>query len=79
MKIVVREDAAIFTMLFPIKIVLSIFRELFKTLSRIMALLSPSSTSILKRTLLMVVRAVSAEEKNAENNNKINKIHSITM
>ena len=78
-KIVVKEEAAIFTILFPFKIVLSIFLELPKILSRIMACLLPSSTSILSLTLLVVVRAVSAEEKNAENNNKISNTHSRAM
>ena len=44
-----------------------------------MALLFPSSTSMSKRTLLKVVRAVSADEKNADNNNRINNMHSKAM
>ena len=78
-KTVVREEAAILTILLPIKTVLSIFLELLSTLSSTIAFLFPSSTSILNLTLLNVVRAVSADEKNAENNNKTNNMHSRAM
>jgi hypothetical protein len=44
-----------------------------------MAFLLPSSISIRNRTLLTVVRAVSAEEKNAEKNNKNSNTHSRAM
>jgi len=72
-------EAPIFTMLFPIKTVLSIFDWCFITLSRIRARLLPSSTNIRIRILLTVVKAVSADEKNADSKIKTNNTHSIAM
>lgn len=68
---VVSEDTAIFTMLLPISMALNIFGELSRIFKIITALLFPSSASERIRILLTVVRAVSADEKNAERNSKI--------
>ena len=70
--VVASADAEIFTILFPIRIALSIFPYLSSTFIAVWALLSPSSASVLRRTLLTVVKAVSAEEKKPDKNNKIN-------
>lgn len=75
-KVVAREDAERLTMLFPIKMELSIFVWLLISFKTNAAFLLPSSAIDFKRILFTVVRHVSAEEKNAENNNSINKINS---
>ena len=64
--VVVSADTAMFTILFPIRIALSILAGLDITLSRTIALLSPSSMSVFTLMWLTVVSAVSAEEKKAE-------------
>lgn len=70
-RMVVSDDTAIFTMLLPIRIALSIFEELSRIFKIITALLFSSSARERMRILLTVVRAVSADEKNAESNSKI--------
>jgi hypothetical protein len=75
-RVVVREEADRFTILLPIRIALSIlsgFSTMDKTLA---ALLFPSSARALIRWRFTVVRAVSAEEKNAD---KISSITNITI
>ena len=70
-RVVAREEADKFTMLFPISIAESIFFGRSTTLRTLTALLSPSSAMVLSLILLTVVRAVSADEKNADRaNNK---------
>ena len=64
--VVMREETDIFTMLFPINTVLSIFGELEIIFSRITARLLPCSARDCIRILFTVVIAVSAEEKNEE-------------
>ena len=64
--VVMMADAAMFTMLLPIRMVLSIFPESAITFSRTRAFLLPCSTKDWIRIRLTVVRAVSAEEKKAE-------------
>ena len=59
------------TMLFPMRIVLSILLESEITLSSIFALLSPCSTRDWTRIRFTVVMDVSADEKNAESNTRI--------
>jgi len=78
-KIVAIDEAAIFTMLFPISTVLSIFLELFSTLFKTIAFLFSSSTRVLSLILLTVVKAVSADEKNAENKSNTTNTHSNAM
>lgn len=68
---VVKDEAEIFTILFPIKIALSIFSFLSMTFKRTAAELFPSSIKVTTRNRLMVIRAVSADEKNAESPSKI--------
>ena len=68
---VVSDDAERFTILFPIRMADNIFEEfsvIFKTLS---AFLLPASDNVLIRIRFTVVRAVSADEKNAESANSI--------
>ena len=60
------EEAERLTMLFPIKMALSILPESSVMRSTRSARLSPSSARVRIRILFTVVRAVSAEEKNAE-------------
>ena len=61
-----------FTILLPISIALNIFGELSKIFSSILALLFQASAKERIFILLTVVRAVSADEKNADiSNNKI--------
>jgi hypothetical protein len=62
------------TRLLPIKIVLSILPGDSRMDRRRLALLFPSSASVLSLILLTQVIAVSAEEKKADNNNRITKI-----
>ena len=57
-------------MLFPIKIVLSIFEESEMTFSSIFAFRFPCSARDWIRILFTVVRDVSAEEKNADSKSK---------
>ena len=59
------------TILFPIRIALSILPELSITLPTVIALLLPSSIRERILILLTIVKAVSADEKNADNNNKM--------
>lgn len=61
--VVMREETDIFTMLFPINTVLSIFGESEIIFSRITARLLPCSARDCIRILFTVVIAVSAEEK----------------
>ena len=63
-----------FTMLFPIKIVLSIFPELEIIFSRIMARLFPCSAREWIRMRLAAVMDVSAEEKKADNSTRISMV-----
>ena len=63
---VAMEEAEMFTILFPIKIALNSFPGSSMTLESMMARESPSSTRARTRSLLTVVSAVSAEEKNAD-------------
>ena len=65
-KVVVRDDADILTMLLPIRIVLISLLEFSVTFRTLDALLLPLSARDLRENLLTVVRAVSAEEKNAD-------------
>ena len=69
--VVVNEDAERFTMLFPIRMALSIFDELSVTLITIFARLFPSSAKERILILFTVVKLVSADEKKADKNNKI--------
>ena len=64
------EDAERFTILFPTRIVVNILLGFSSISDRIFAFLFPSSFNILTRTLLIVVMAVSADEKNADNKSK---------
>ena len=72
--LVVNAEAERFTILFPIKIALSILAELSVIFSVIFARLFPSSAKERIRILLIVVSEVSAEEKNADNPNRKIKI-----
>ncbi len=69
-RVVAREAEDRFTMLLPIRMALSILPESSVISSTFFARLLPSSAMLLRRILLEVVKAVSAEEKNADNNNK---------
>ena len=64
--VVASADAEILTILFPMSIVLSILLYFPRIFSTRAAFLLPSSTRVLRRILLTVVKADSAEEKNAE-------------
>lgn len=68
------EDAEIFTMLFPIKIVLKSFGESAVNFSTRLARLLPVSAKLRILILLMVVKAVSADEKKAESAIKITRL-----
>jgi hypothetical protein len=73
-RVVVRADAEIFTILFPINIVLIsllLSSVIFKTFR---ARLFPLSDIALSVYLFTVVRAVSADEKNPDKNKRIIKI-----
>ncbi len=63
---VIMEDADRFTILLPTSTVLSILPGFSITRVRISASLFPASARVLIRSLFTVVRAVSAEEKNAD-------------
>ncbi len=71
-RVVAREEADRFTMLFPINIADSIFLGRVTTFKTLAAFLLPSSAMVFSLILFTVVSAVSADEKNAErtNNNK---------
>ena len=73
-KVVVREEALRFTMLLPIRMAESILPGFSRMASSRDALAFPWSASPRSRTLLTVVRAVSAEEKKAESSNKMIRI-----
>ena len=78
-RVVDRADADRFTILFPIKIaesILSVFAVISKTFS---ALLSPFSAKFLILNLFEVMRAVSADEKNAEADNNNTKMTNCNM
>jgi hypothetical protein len=70
-RVVTREAAERFTMLFPIRIALSIFPESSVAFRTVFDRLSPSSASALSFILFAVVREVSAEEKKAERSTRI--------
>ncbi len=70
---VASEDADRFTMLLPIKIAESIFPELFVMRRTVAARLFPSSARVRIRMRLTVIKAVSADEKNAESISKSTK------
>ena len=68
---VVNAEAERFTMLFPIKIALNILEGSSVILSTFCAFLLPSSAKLRILILFTVVKLVSADEKNADNINKI--------
>ena len=74
---VAREEAEILTILFPIRIALSIFVLLSIIFFTRKAFLLFSSIKVLILILLTVVKAVSADEKNADK--KIRKIRIISI
>ena len=77
---VVREDAAMLTRLFPIKMVLSILLYRSWIFCTRRALLLPSSARERILTLLTQVKAVSAEEKNPDKiSNKNKMIHCMIL
>ena len=61
--VVARDEAEIFTILFPTRIAPSIRAGSSRTFRSVCALRSPSSASMRMRTLFTVVSAVSADEK----------------
>ena len=65
-RMVIREDAEMFTMLLPIKIALSSLLGFSTSFNTRAALRTLSSARFRKRILLTVVRAVSLDEKNAD-------------
>ena len=67
-RIVARDDAKIFTILFPIRIAESILPLSLVTFNTFAARLSPFSAMFFMRILFTVVSAVSDDEKNAEKN-----------
>ena len=71
---VAKEDAVKFTMLLPIKIALSILVGSSINLQTVLAPFLFSSARERIRSLLTVVRAVSAEEKKPDKSIRINKI-----
>ena len=73
-KVVAREDAAMFTILLPINMVLSILLELEITFSNVMARLFPCSAREWIRMRLAAVIDVSAEEKKADSNTRISMV-----
>ena len=70
----VRDAADRFTMLLPIKMALNILPESSVIFNTVFALFLPSSARARIRIRFTVVRAVSADEKNAERANKATKI-----
>ena len=72
-RMVAREEAEIFTILFPIRMAESIFTESSCIFVSILARLCPSSDKERIRILLTVVRDVSADEKKADNNSSKSK------
>ena len=78
-KVVAREDAERFTMLFPIKMALNNLPESSVIARTCFARLSPASARERRRILFTVVSAVSAEEKNADKISKMARIISETM
>ena len=76
-KEVIREDALMFTILLPIRMALINLLLLSSTLCSLSILLVGDSSTI-ERTLmtLIVVMAVSAEEKKADRNNRIIRVQS---
>ncbi len=68
--IVAIEDAEMLTTLLPIKIALNIFPEFSITQPRVMAFLFPSSIKVRTRIRFTVLKAVSEDEKKADNANK---------
>ncbi len=77
--VVAREDAERLTMLFPIKMALSILCISSVMESTRAARLSPPSANVRIRMRLVVVKAVSAEEKNADNSSRRTKTTSCAM
>ena len=73
-RVVAMLDADRLTILFPIKMALSILPESSVTFNALAAFLFPSSASVIIRIRLNVVSAVSAEEKNADKNNRTTSI-----
>ena len=69
--VVVNAEAERFTMLFPIRIALSNFEGFSVILITVFARLFPSSAKERILILFTVVKHVSADEKKADNNNKI--------
>ena len=70
-----KEDAEILTILLPIRMALSILEVCFSVVSSTKAARRlPSSARERSRILLTVISAVSADEKNADSNNKITRI-----
>ena len=76
-RVVARDEAERFTMLFPINIAESIFLGRPTTLRAIAAFLLLSSAMVFSLILLTVVRAVSADEKKAERANKTNNTNNL--
>jgi hypothetical protein len=72
--VVKREEADKLTRLLPMRIALSILPCCSKIFDKITALSSPFSARVLIRILFTVVRAVSDDEKNADNASKTPKI-----
>ena len=70
-KMVVRDEAAMFTMLFPIRIALSILSGFSFSFNTSIAFLLPLSAKDLSLMALTVVRAVSEDEKKADIANRI--------
>ncbi len=75
---VVREEADRFTTLLPIRMALNILAGFSTSFNRTRARLFPSSARLRTRSLLTVVREVSAEENRADNINRINSITNLT-
>ena len=73
-RVVKREDADRFTILFPMRIALSILLCCSITFDKTTAFSIPDSARVLTLILFTVVSAVSDDEKNADNANKIIKI-----
>ena len=73
-KVVVREEAAMFTILFPIRMVLKNLELLSIRDNTRTALFDPSSASDLIFRRLSEVKAVSAEEKKADNSKSMIRI-----
>ena len=76
--VVMREETDIFTMLFPIKIVLSIFPELEIIFSRIMARLFPcSAREWIRMRLAAVIGCLRKEEKKAGQQHRISMVTAV--